>query len=803
MVLNSARMKACSNLSSRCVWGASLFGLLLAPREAQSNQVHGVEIAVPSKLVVGQSIALPPTSVFRTNAAITALGFAQDSERAAHQVTLIEFHLRVPVAGRFALRGRVDAKSPCPTLLTLDGNLVARLFDKESARAATTSTLGDLVLSAGSHVLRLTTQDVDLPLPRLDELSLVMVQASPAFPAEQALTVLPRRPVLSKGWDLSTSRKIHMDFHTGAFVKGVAKNFDADRFCETLARANVNAVTVFAKDMHGYSYYDTKIGTRHPGLSFDLLRAQVRACKARGIKVMAYYSIGFDSLYATTEEGKPAVHKHFVTLIPSAKGAYLETYVYPMLQEIARGYDVDGFFIDFAEHEPFFDEARKRIKDIDPGLAIAFNQQWEKPHKVIEGLDSVEIESWEHGQNLYRYQYLARYLRDIVPVPIMATRFATTWGDFGGLNDVAALRYAARVSAAAGGTMIVGDQMHPFGQLDPAVYQRVGKVFSEVKKLEPELRGASPLPYVAILHGGSIAVPLVTDAGLSFSVVDSTQPLGSYCAVVIGDASKIEDATVPALEDYVKAGGRLLISGTPRPSLAELAGLSVDSVPEAIAYTRIGSPVFVHTPAFDHWGAFAAPLLKPVAGTSTLAPLVLPLGHNTSHWVSHLYNAPQEHASTYAAISMRSVGRGQIAYFATPVFTAYARSHAVVARQMFLDVFDSMVPANQRLVQVSAPVALETALQSRRGGLLLHLVHGGQSRRATYSPEGVVWGPSSPVMDESGTVADVTVTLPVSVVGHRQARVIPSGQKLKGHRKGDLMQWVLPAFQVGTIIAFD
>jgi hypothetical protein len=50
--------------------------------------------------------------------------------------------------------------------------------------------------------------------------------------------------------------------------------------------------------MHSYFYYPTNYEPIHPGLDFDLLGQQVAACRARGIKVYAYYCSTWDNYLA-------------------------------------------------------------------------------------------------------------------------------------------------------------------------------------------------------------------------------------------------------------------------------------------------------------------------------------------------------------------------------------------------------------------------------------------------------------------------------------------------------------------------
>src|SRR5919197_916806 len=108
------------------------------------------------------------------------------------------------------------------------------------------------------------------------------------------LWIDPRRQrVPARPW-----RKIHLDFHNSQHMPDIGAAFNADEFGDRLVQAHVDAIVVFAKDMHGYFYYPSAYGPVHPHLSFDLLGQQVEACRRRGIAVYAYYCVTWDNYLA-------------------------------------------------------------------------------------------------------------------------------------------------------------------------------------------------------------------------------------------------------------------------------------------------------------------------------------------------------------------------------------------------------------------------------------------------------------------------------------------------------------------------
>ena len=93
-------------------------------------------------------------------------------------------------------------------------------------------------------------------------------------------------------------RHVHVDFHTSPAIKNVGGAFDTRSFLSALDLGHVDSVTVFAKCHHGYSYHPSKANETHPGLSFDLLGAQLEACRGAGVRAPVYISAGLDEKYA-------------------------------------------------------------------------------------------------------------------------------------------------------------------------------------------------------------------------------------------------------------------------------------------------------------------------------------------------------------------------------------------------------------------------------------------------------------------------------------------------------------------------
>lgn len=64
---------------------------------------------------------------------------------------------------------------------------------------------------------------------------------------------------------------MHSDFDTPGYIHNVGERFSAGKFIEELKKGKVQAVQFYAKGADECSFYDTKIGIKHPHLKRELL----------------------------------------------------------------------------------------------------------------------------------------------------------------------------------------------------------------------------------------------------------------------------------------------------------------------------------------------------------------------------------------------------------------------------------------------------------------------------------------------------------------------------------------------------
>ena len=340
------------------------------------------------------------------------------------------------------------------------------------------------------------------------------------------------------------SRQIHLDFHTSGLIKNIGEDFSKAQFQEALKIGNVNSINLFAKGHHGYSYYNTNLGTRHPHLKFDLLKEQIEACHELGITAQVYFTVGWsqkdadehpewilknkngttDKLETLKKLGPNDKLPNFTWRLLAPSNGYDEL-ILEQVEEICKNYEVDGFWFDILQAYPNYSESNKALMKKDgvdlnndkEVLDYSINQMksfMERCNKLIHsykpnipiyynGITNIkrannlrynlfdfntkqDLEdlptTWD-GYDIFpfRSKFFAADGKQIVA---MSGKFHSSWGEFGGFKHKDALLYEAASMVAFGANVNIGDQLHPSGKMDLETYRNIGHAFDYVEKIE-------------------------------------------------------------------------------------------------------------------------------------------------------------------------------------------------------------------------------------------------------------------------------------------------------------------------------
>jgi hypothetical protein len=420
-------------------------------------------------------------------------------------------------------------------------------------------------------------------------------------------------------------RQVHLDFHTSELIEGIGSAFDPEEFAATIERARVDSMTVFARCHHGMIYFDTRLNPerRHPHLTRNLLKEQIEALHARGIRAPIYTTVQWDHFTATQhpewlcidEEGRvigtPPFEAGFYREM-CVNSPYVKEFLKPHTREILETLPTDGFFFDIVRPlpcacrhcragmeamglDPADLEARQQfgletinrfkrdmtafVRQFNSDCTIFYNAGHIGPrHRAVaDAYTHWELESLPSGGWGYLHFPMAmRYGRTLdKPCLGMTGKFHTSWGDFHSFKNPAALQYECFRMLALNAQCSIGDQLHPNGKIDPDVYALIGSVYAEVEKKEPWCYRARPVTEIGVLtpeefigSGHRIDLPpalmgvtrLLEEGAHQFDIVDSAADFGRYKLLVLPDNIPVSPALGSKLEAYLAGGGALIAS---------------------------------------------------------------------------------------------------------------------------------------------------------------------------------------------------------------------------------------------------
>jgi len=430
--------------------------------------------------------------------------------------------------------------------------------------------------------------------------------------------------------DILPQRQVHLDFHTSGAIDGIGSMFDKEQFKRCLKKGHVNSITVFAKCHHGWAYFPSETNEIHPGLKFDLLKGMLDACKEANVAAPIYLSAGFDEKYAVehpdhlhgwTRDFKPAPVKekdgakyfegeamyHLLCM----NSPYLDT-LKAQVEEVVEKYDPVGIFLDivaprvcyckyckelmekqgfdynsdedvakFGEitYKKYYDTINDAARAIKPDIRIFHNGGHISCGRrdLAHANTHLELESLPTGGWGYdHFPKSARYVSCLGMEYLgMTGKFHLSWGEFGGFKHPNALRYEAALSLANGAKISVGDQMHPYGFLDDATYELIGKAFEYAESVEEycvNVKSVADIGVIAVegytngaeRHSKSDtgACRMLLEGKYLYDILDSECDFSKYKLLILPDKIEIKGILGDKIKKFVADGGKVLCSGT-------------------------------------------------------------------------------------------------------------------------------------------------------------------------------------------------------------------------------------------------
>lgn len=574
-------------------------------------------------------------------------------------------------------------------------------------------------------------------------------------------------------------RQVHLDFHTSGLLK-VGERFSKKQFQQALKDGHVDSVTVFSKCHHGWSYHPTDVNEMHPGLSFDLLGAQLEACKEINVNAPVYISAGFDEkdydahpewrrLHSEDEEeikeSDREVHFHLLCF----NTPYLKK-LCDEIEEVMVKYNPCGIFLDIISPKICFCESclkdmerlgldKNNKQDLEKHAVIVFNKYADAVnaavrrhsdtatifhnsghipkgnHKFIDYNTHLELESLPTGGWGYdHFPLSAAYVRTVPGKDYlgMTGKFHHSWGEFGGYKHPNALIYETALSIANGAGCSVGDQMHSDSQMNEATYSLIGAAYKRVEEREEWIKGAVNVADIAVLSEEAVtgnrdakadvgANRMLLEKNYLYNFIDETAELDGYKLLILPDVKGMSDAFLNKVKSFIENGGKVIASGE---SIVKDGSFTLDTGAVFKGECEFSPTYFV--PCFETVNGNTAYIMRCRAfETEAVDGEVLAYRQNPyfnrtrEHFCSHMH-APNNTEEKFPAV----VIKGNVAYIGWDIFTAYASLGHLSFKEIFAE-------AVRRLLgdDVSARAAIPDkavmtlARQEKEKRSILHLLY--------------------------------------------------------------------------------
>ena len=574
-------------------------------------------------------------------------------------------------------------------------------------------------------------------------------------------------------------RQVHLDFHTSEFVP-VGDKFSKEQFQSALKAGHIDSITVFSKCHHGWSYHPTEANEMHPTLKFDLLGAQLEACKEINVKAPVYISAGFDEKdylrhpewhcvvspdKERQKEYENEVHFHLLCF----NTGYLEV-LCKQIEEVMVKYNPCGIFLDIISPKICYCEKCKsdmkalglnieNEKDREEFSQIVFNKYLEATnnavrkysetttifhnqghipkgdYRFIEKNTHLELESLPTGGWGYdHFPLSAAYVRSLGNKEFlgMTGKFHHSWGEFGGFKHPNALIFETALSVMNGAGCSVGDQMHPSGEMNMATYNLIGKAYSMIEEKEPWLINAKNTADIAVLSAEAItgdrdvkadtgANRMLLESNYLYDFIDETMDISKYKLLVLPDVKGISEEMLEKVKVFLNNGGKVIASGE---SIVKDDKFILDFGSEYLGKNEF-SPTYL-IPHYDTVNGVTEYLMRAnsykfkVNTGEVVASMQNPYFNRTlEHFCSHAHtpNNPEEEFSG-------AVINKNIAYIGWDIFSAYAIHGHLCFKELFKAVLEKML-GNEKTVTVDIPdkAVVTYTYQEKEKRNILHLLY--------------------------------------------------------------------------------
>ncbi len=618
-------------------------------------------------------------------------------------------------------------------------------------------------------------------------------------------------------------RQVHLDFHTSALIPAIGDKFNKEEWQNALKLGHVDSITVFSKCHHGYSYHPSEVNEMQPNLKFDLLKAELEACAEIGVRAPVYISAGldekdavahpewvardiddfnepvdydyagwhllcfntpyFDKLLAEVDEVMRLYKPCEIFLdIVGERVCYCDNCRRDMA---AQGYDYNN--IDDAKafgrklYRHYLDEIERVVRKYSPDTTIFQNSGHvlKGRRDLIDTMAHLELESlptggWGYDHFPMSASYARTQREDFLG---MTGKFHGTWGEFGGFKHPNALRYEAALSLAMGGGCSIGDQMHPEGKLNESTFKLIGSAYKEVEEKEPWCKGAKAVAEFAVLSAECLspdrnseteksdigANRILLETGRLYNFIDTDEDFSKYKLIILPDHWRINDKVKSKLDEFLKNGGKLLLSGI--SGTDDNGEFVFDTGVKFIGKNEFNPTYFI--PAFETVNGTTEYLMRDIfykfenIDADVFAYMQNPYFNRTpEHFCSHQH-APNNRDFTAPA----AVIKGNIAYIGWDIFRGYGEFGDFHHKEI-VDYAIKKLMDNDFIIETTLPDRGIVSVMQQDNRKIIHLLFAHTTKR----------GEKTEVIEDLIPLYNVNVTLKCDKPS--AVTIVPEGRKV-------------------------
>ena len=640
-------------------------------------------------------------------------------------------------------------------------------------------------------------------------------------------------------------RQVHLDFHTNGTLP-VGKSFSKEQFQTALKTGHVDSITVFSKCHHGWSYHPTQVNEMHPGLDFDLLGAQLEACREIGVNAPVYISAGYDEKeyvkhpewhYVRSadkkdyEEYRNEVHFHLLCF----NTGYLDL-LCEQIEEVMKKYNPCGIFLDIISPKVCYcekcvadmkalgmdinnEEDRQRfavmtfnkytqatnaaVRKYSETATIFHNSGhiFKGNYDFINSNTHLELESLPTGGWGYdHFPLSAAYVRSLENTDFlgMTGKFHQSWGEFGGFKHPNALIYETSLSIANGAGCSIGDQMHPLGEMNPATYGLIGKAYSLVEEKEPWLDGAVNVADIAVLSEEAVtgsrdaladigANRMLLENNYLYNFIDTETDFSAYKLLILPDVAGFDDKMTEKIRNYVNNGGKVIASGE---ALVKNGKFILDIGADFKGRNEFNPTYLI--PCYETVNGATEYVMRcnsyklEAKDCEVAAYMQNPYFNRTAeHFCSHMH-APNNPEESFPA----AIIKGNAAYICWDIFTAYANHGHLCFKELFTHIIKKMM-GNETTVFADVPdkAVVTYTRQEKKNRSILHLLFAHTTVR----------GRNTEVIEDTVPLYNVKCSVKCTSTPS-EISLVPSGRKLDFEFKDGRAEFTVPEVNIHQMV---